>query len=76
MSFENSEQSESQKFGLFIFDCFMSVMYLVLSVILLFTAFFKIWLADGIRIGLGVIFGLYGIYRVIRATKRIIQRNR
>ncbi|GHV30976.1 hypothetical protein FACS1894177_04550 [Bacteroidia bacterium] len=77
MNFEKTDQYEGQKLGLFIFDCFMSVVYLVLSVILLFTPLLKGWqVPEGVKIGLGVLFGLYGIFRVSRATKRMIQRNR
>jgi hypothetical protein len=77
MNSENTDQYESQKLGLFIFDCFMSVMYLVLSIILLFTPLLKSWQIQGsVKIGLGVLFGLYGIFRVTRATKRIVQKNR
>jgi hypothetical protein len=77
MNFEKPDQYEGQKLGLFIFDCFMSVVYLVLSIILLFTPLLKGWqVPEGVKIGLGVLFGLYGIFRVSRATKRMIQRNR
>jgi hypothetical protein len=77
MNTEEPGKYEGQKLGLFIFDCFMSVMYLVLSFILLFTSLLKNWLMpESVKIGLGVLFGLYGIFRVTRATMRIIQRNR
>lgn len=77
MSSGDSDQYEGQKLGLFIFDCFMSVMYLVLSIALLFTPLLKSWqMPGGVKIGLGVLFGLYGIYRVARAARRIRQGNR
>jgi hypothetical protein len=77
MNSGESSQYEGQKLGLFIFDCFMSVMYLILSIILLFTPLLKNWqIPEGVKIGLGVLFGLYGIYRVSRATKRIMRKNR
>jgi len=77
-SSENSNQNEGgQRVGLFIFDCFMSVLYLAFGIILLFTPLMKKWLVpDGVKIGLGILFGLYGIYRVAMVTKRLIQRNR
>jgi len=31
---------------------------------------------EGVITGLGVLLGLYGIYRVVRVTKRMIQSNR
>ena len=77
MSLENPGQHSSQRLGLFIFDCFMSVFYLALGIILLFTPLSKNWaMPDGVKIGLGVLCGLYGIYRVTMATRRMIQRNR
>jgi len=77
MSSENSDQYKDQKLGLFIFDCFMSVLYLAFGIILLFSPLLKNWQApEGVKIGLGVLCGLYGIYRVGRVTKRMIQRNR
>jgi hypothetical protein len=78
MSSEDSgQQYDGQKLGLFIFDCFMSVMYLILSIALLFTSFSKGWqIPEGVKTGLGVLFGLYGIYRVVRATRRIVWKNR
>jgi len=76
MSSENSDPNRDQRLGLFIFDCFMSVMYLALGIILLFTPLLKNWQApEGVKIGLGVLCVLYGIYRVGRVTKRIIQKN-
>lgn len=77
MNTEESGKYKGQRLGLFIFDCFMSVMYLVLSIILLFTSFLENWqIQREIKIGLGVLFGLYGIFRVTRATKMILRKNR
>ncbi|MDR1632437.1 MAG: hypothetical protein LBR97_06120 [Dysgonamonadaceae bacterium] len=77
MNTEEPGKYKGQRLGLFIFDCFMSVMYVVLSVILLFTSLLKNWqIQSEIKIGLGVLFGLYGIFRVTRATKVILRKNR
>jgi len=77
MSSENSDGQSGQRLGLFIFDYFMSVIYLVLSITLLFSSLWNKWqMPEGVKIGLGVLFGLYGIYRVVRVTKRMIQGNR
>jgi hypothetical protein len=67
MSAEESGKYKGQRLGMFIFDCFMSVMYLILSIILLFTSLLKNWqIQHEIKIGLGILFGLYGIFRVAR----------
>lgn len=71
------EPDKGQRLSMFIFDCFMSVMYLVVSIILLFTSLLKNWQIQGeIKIGLGVLFGLYGIFRVVRVAKMILRKNR
>jgi hypothetical protein len=76
MNTEEPGKYKGQKLGLFIFDCFMSVMYLVLSFMLLFTSLLKNWLMpEGVKVGLGVLFGLYGIFRVTRAVKIILQKK-
>jgi hypothetical protein len=76
MSVEETGKYKGQRLGLFIFDCFMSALYLVFGIIVLFTPLLKEWqVHDGIKTGLGVLFGLYGIYRVARAVKRIFRKN-
>jgi hypothetical protein len=65
-----------QMLGLFVFECVMAVVYIALSVILLFTPFFNhSMIQGGFKIGLGIILGLYGLFRVYRAYVKIKQRN-
>ena len=64
-----------QKLALFVFECAMAVVYVAASYVLLFTSFFNRSIHDGIRIALGVIFGLYGLFRIYRAYRKITQRN-
>jgi hypothetical protein len=76
MDTDNSDKYGNQRLGLLIFDCFMSVMYLILSVVLLFTSFLKHWhIPQGIQIGLGILFGLYGIFRVTRAIRMVLRKK-
>jgi len=78
MSSENSDGQSDQRLGLFLFDCFMSVLYLILGITLLFTNWIipdRWQVSEGVKIGLGTLLGLYGIYRVARVTKKMIQRN-
>jgi len=57
--------------GLYIFECVMAVLYLVIAYTLLMTDYFKeAALPKGIRIGLGVLFMLYGIFRIFRAIRK------
>lgn len=64
-----------QKLALFVFECVMAVVYVAAGYVLLFTPFFNRSIHTGIRIGLGIIFGLYGLFRIYRAYKKIAQRN-
>lgn len=75
MGSRNFSKLEGQNLGLFIFECFMSVLYLAFGYILLFTLFFNNVVNGGIRIALGVLLGLYGIYRVFRAIRKVVQKN-
>ncbi|MDR1436746.1 MAG: hypothetical protein LBI65_01375 [Candidatus Symbiothrix sp.] len=62
---------EGQKLALFIFECVMAVLYLFIGIVFLFTSFY-IYLIDGtVRIALGIVFGLYGIFRIYRALKKL-----
>ena len=74
MDSEKTDKYSVQRLGLFIFDGFMAVLYLAAGVYLLFTsAFYHI--PKEMRIGLGIVFGLYGLFRVYRAYQRITQKN-
>lgn len=68
-------RERGRNISLYIFECVMSVVYLIISYILLFTDVFKdSMMSDGVRRGLGIIFALYGIFRVYRAIKKGIQK--
>jgi hypothetical protein len=71
---EIAEKYNGQKLGLFIFECVMSIVYLALAVILLFTPLFPS-IQGGLRIGIGILFGLYGLFRTFRAYKKITWKN-
>ena len=71
MDSERVEKYSGQKLGLFIFECVMSIVYLALAIILLFTPFLSS-IQGGLRIGIGILFGLYGLFRIFRVYKKII----
>ena len=65
------------KFGLFIFKSVMSVIYLALGIMMLFTdVFTKFFINFNIdrwwRTPIGVLFVLYGLFRIYRAYKEAI----
>jgi uncharacterized membrane protein len=74
MNTENSKKFNGQKLGWFIFESVMAVLYLLFAAIFLFPSLFRVQLAEqfeGIRIALGVVLGIYGIFRIFRVIKKI-----
>jgi hypothetical protein len=70
----NSTKLEGRDLALFIFECAMAVFYLLFACAFLFPSLFHIEFAsqlEGIRVALGAVVGLYGIFRVYRATKKL-----
>lgn len=72
----NSDLDErGRNISMYIFECVMSVIYLIVAYVLLFTNTFKgSMMSDGVRIGLGIIFALYGIFRVYRAIRKSLKK--
>ena len=75
MDFGEKDKYYKQRVALFIFECLMAVVYVFLSVILLFTPFFNRSVPEGLRIGVGIVIGLYGLFRVYRAYIKITQKD-
>ena len=71
----NTDKYKVQKLGLFIFECVMALAYVAISVVLLFTPIFNQRIQEGIRLGLGITLGLYGLFRVYRAYKKITLKD-
>jgi hypothetical protein len=65
------EKIEGQKLGLLIFECVMAVLYLLLGIAFLFTSLFENVVSGWIRIALGGLLGVYGIFRIVRAVKKL-----
>ena len=74
MEFNERKRFDGQKLGLFIFESIMAVVYVALSIVLLFTSFFNRSVPEGLRIGVGIVIGLYGLFRVYRAYIKITQK--
>ena len=70
----NIDKYRIQRMGLFVFECFMAIFYVVISIVLLFSPLFNRSIQGGLRISLGVICGLYGIFRIYRAINKITQK--
>ena len=63
-----------QRLSLFIFECVMAVVYVAAGGFLLFTSVFS-HIHKGMRIGMGIVFGLYGLFRVYRAYRKMTQKS-
>ncbi|MCC8146284.1 MAG: hypothetical protein LIO93_07570 [Bacteroidales bacterium] len=72
---DNFRQPDGQKLGWFIFECVMAVLYLLFGFLFLFSSLFDNIIQGGLRIALGIVLGLYGIFRIFRAIKKIVQKN-
>ena len=57
--------------ALYIFECVMSLAYLAFSVIFLFTELFIDTVSGTPRLMVGILLGIYGIFRVYRALKKL-----
>ena len=74
MDNKESNKWSGQQLALFVFEAAMAVLYLILSVVCLFPSLFHLQFAsqfEGIRIALGVILGIYGIFRVYRVIRKL-----
>jgi len=75
MDSKNKDRFNGQKLGLFIFESVMALFYVAFSIVLLFTDLLSRNIPKELRIGLGIILGIYGIFRVYRAYKKIAQKE-
>ena len=67
----NDRKEPGLNAGLYVFECVMSLLYLGVSYILIFTKLFEDTVSDkNIRLLLGLLLGFYGIFRVYRAIKK------
>lgn len=68
----NTNKLEGQSLGLFIFECVMALLYLAFGVLFLFTDLFSTAINGWVRIALGVLIGIYGIFRIFRAMRKVL----
>ncbi len=54
-----------------IFESVMAVLYVCIAYLLLATPVLNQWIAEGFRLPLGIILGLYGLFRVYRAIRKL-----
>ena len=75
MDLKKNNRFNGQQLALFTFECVMAIVYVVLSIVLLFTSFFDRSVPKELRIGVGIVIGIYGLFRVHRAYTKITQKN-
>ena len=71
---ETQEKTRGQSVGMFVFECVMAVLYLLLGIVFLFTPLFDGAIAGWVKIALGVLLSVYGVFRVYRAVRKISLR--
>ena len=74
MDNKKSNKRSGQQLALLVFEAAMAVLYLMFSVVCLFPSLFHFRFAsqfEGIRIVLGIILGIYGIFRIYRVIKKL-----
>jgi len=61
----------------YIFECVMSLLYLIASYILLFTKLLEGWFFNNssLRMALGILLAMYGFFRVYRAIRKFLEKN-
>jgi len=74
---ENREpdRGKGQKLALLAFEAIMAVLYLFFAIIFLFPTLFPFQFAqqfEGIRIALGIVLGIYGIFRIYRVVRKLL----
>ncbi|MDR3219214.1 MAG: hypothetical protein LBU22_09630 [Dysgonamonadaceae bacterium] len=70
-----------QELAMLIFDAVMAILYFVIGLILLFAPLFhsvfkSAHINDGLRMMLGIILGLYGMFRIYRSIRRLNLKDR
>jgi hypothetical protein len=71
---KSNKKWEIPKLALFVFEAAISALYLVFALVFLFPSLLHLQFApqmESIRIALGIILGLYGIFRVYRVIKKL-----
>jgi hypothetical protein len=71
METEDSNKVDGKNIALLVFDCFMAVFYLAFGAIFLFTSLFDSVIHGSMRIALGIVSGLYSVFRIYRAIKKV-----
>jgi membrane protein required for beta-lactamase induction len=59
----------------YIFECVMSLFYLAFSVIFLFTDLFEDTVYGMVRLLVGILLGIYGIFRIYRALRKLLTKE-
>ena len=73
---EDKKKRTSRSIGLYIFECVMAFLYLVVSFILLFTTLFQHSIPNkNLRLFLGILLGFYGVFRIYRAIRKSKNEN-
>lgn len=72
MTMNGASKPDGQKLVMLVCEAVMAVFYLVFAALFLFPEWFhlQIVIQDGIRLTMGIVLTIYGIFRVYRVIKR------
>lgn len=70
------QNNKPQSMAGYIFECTMAILYLAIAYTLLLTSIFDEAIANAnIRIGLGILLAVYGLFRIFRAIRKGLARK-
>jgi len=74
MDDKKTNKWEGRELALLAFEAVMAVFYLIFAVVFLFPSLFPFQIStqfEGIRVVLGVILGVYGVFRIYRVIRKL-----
>ena len=74
MESRNKQSVQARSIGMLIFECVMAVLYLSFGAVFLFTPYVSA-VSGWYRIAFGLLLGVYGVFRIIRAIKKVSLRK-
>lgn len=61
--------------ALYVFECLMALFYVAIAYVLLCTELFADRISGKIRLALGILLGVYGLFRAYRAIRRSLVKK-
>jgi len=76
MDLGNIGKNNGLKLSMLAIECAIALLYVFFSIVLLFTHYFdRSYLPKQLITGVGIVIGLYGLFRIYRAYVKIKERD-